>query len=90
VDRMTLPDYDRFAQAGMAFTEKQGGSDLRANSTIAEPLGDGWYELTGHKWFCSVPQSDGFFIQRAERQSRQQIQCVVRSGIRRDYGYPCR
>ena len=42
-ERLTLPDYDRFAQAGMVFTEKQGGSDLRANSTVAEPIGDGWY-----------------------------------------------
>ena len=36
-------------------TEKQGGSDLRANSTVAEPIGDGWFELTGHKWFCTHP-----------------------------------
>ncbi len=61
VERMTLPDYDRFAQAGMAFTEKQGGSDLRANSTVAEPVGDGWYELTGHKWFCTHPVFEVFF-----------------------------
>ncbi len=45
--RLTLPDYDAFAQAGMVMTEKQGGSDLRANSTVAEPIGDGWFELTG-------------------------------------------
>lgn len=44
---------------GMAMTEKQGGSDLRANSTRAEPDGDG-YRLSGHKWFCSAPMSDGF------------------------------
>jgi putative acyl-CoA dehydrogenase len=59
--RLTLPDYDRFAQAGMVMTEKQGGSDLRANSTVAEPVGDGWYELTGHKWFCTHPVFDVFF-----------------------------
>jgi putative acyl-CoA dehydrogenase len=59
--RLTLPDYDSFAQAGMAFTEKQGGSDLRANSTVAEPIGDGWVELTGHKWFCTHPVFDVFF-----------------------------
>ncbi len=59
--RLTLPDYDAFAQAGMVFTEKQGGSDLRANSTIAEPIGDGWFELTGHKWFCTHPVFDVFF-----------------------------
>jgi putative acyl-CoA dehydrogenase len=59
--RLTLPDYDRFAQAGMVMTEKQGGSDLRANTTTAEPIGDGWFELTGHKWFCTHPVFDVFF-----------------------------
>src|SRR5215213_11014642 len=59
-DGLTLPDYDRFAQAGMVMTEKQGGSDLRANTTVAEPVGDGMYELTGHKWFCTHPVFDMF------------------------------
>ena len=46
---------------GMAMTEKQGGSDVRANTTRAEPTGEeGWYRLTGHKWFCSAPMSDAF------------------------------
>lgn len=46
---------------GMAMTEKQGGSDVRANSTRAEPLAaEGEYLLTGHKWFCSAPMGDGF------------------------------
>ena len=45
---------------GMAMTEKQGGSDVRANSTEASALGNGTYELIGHKWFCSAPNSDGF------------------------------
>ncbi len=44
---------------GMAMTEKQGGSDVRANTTRAERDGAGW-RLTGHKWFCSAPMSDGF------------------------------
>jgi putative acyl-CoA dehydrogenase len=59
--RLNLPDFDRYAQAGMVMTEKQGGSDLRANTTVAEPIGDGWYELTGHKWFCTHPVFDMFF-----------------------------
>ncbi len=54
---------------GYAMTEKQGGSDLRETQTTARLSHTGdyhgatasWYELTGHKWFCSVPQSDGFF-----------------------------
>ncbi len=49
---------------GMAMTEKQGGSDVRANTTRAFPLGAGGpgadYRLTGHKWFCSAPMSDAF------------------------------
>jgi putative acyl-CoA dehydrogenase len=45
----------------MVMTEKQGGSDLRANSTVAEPAGDGWWELTGHKWFCTHPVFEFFF-----------------------------
>jgi putative acyl-CoA dehydrogenase len=45
---------------GMALTEKQGGSDVRANTTRAEKLGHGVWRLTGHKWFCSAPMSDGF------------------------------
>lgn len=48
---------------GMGMTEKQGGSDVRANTTRARPLSDaGTYELTGHKWFCSAPMSDGFLV----------------------------
>jgi putative acyl-CoA dehydrogenase len=45
--------------AGMSMTEKQGGSDVRANTTRAEPVTDG-YRLTGHKWFTSAPMSDLF------------------------------
>lgn len=44
---------------GMAMTEKQGGSDVRANTTRAKREGDHW-RLTGHKWFCSAPMSDAF------------------------------
>jgi putative acyl-CoA dehydrogenase len=50
------------AIAGMAMTEKQGGSDVRANTTRAEPAGDGTWRLTGHKWFCSAPMSDVFLV----------------------------
>lgn len=50
------------ATAGMGMTEKQGGSDVRANTTVAEPAGDGTWRLTGHKWFCSAPMSDVFLM----------------------------
>ena len=47
---------------GMAMTEKQGGSDVRANTTRAEPIANDrdWYRLIGHKWFCSAPMCDAF------------------------------
>jgi putative acyl-CoA dehydrogenase len=76
VPKLTARVYDpRFIPAehkagltmGMAMTEKQGGSDVRANSTKAHPVsgaGGGGpgaeYELVGHKWFCSAPMSDAF------------------------------
>ncbi|UQX88604.1 acyl-CoA dehydrogenase family protein [Jatrophihabitans telluris] len=48
--------------AGMAMTEKQGGSDVRANTTHAVAAGDGSYRITGHKWFCSAPMCDLFLV----------------------------
>ncbi|MEU0198209.1 MULTISPECIES: acyl-CoA dehydrogenase family protein [unclassified Streptomyces] len=70
--RLTSMVYDRElrpahlkagALFGMGMTEKQGGSDVRANTTAARPLAEaGAYELTGHKWFCSAPMSDGFLV----------------------------
>jgi putative acyl-CoA dehydrogenase len=54
------------ALSGMAMTEKQGGSDVRANTTTAMPLNGGGpgaeYELHGHKWFCSAPMCDAFLV----------------------------
>jgi putative acyl-CoA dehydrogenase len=51
---------------GMGMTERQGGSDVRANTTVAEPVNGGGpgkeYVITGHKWFCSAPMCDAFFI----------------------------
>jgi putative acyl-CoA dehydrogenase len=46
--------------AGMSMTEKQGGSDVRANTTAATPQPDGSYRLVGHKWFTSAPMCDVF------------------------------
>ena len=47
---------------GMGMTEKQGGSDVLSNTTHAERLADDSYQLVGHKWFCSVPQSDAHLV----------------------------
>jgi putative acyl-CoA dehydrogenase len=73
--RLTSTAYDprlidaadkRGALCGMAMTERQGGSDVRANITVARPLNGGGpgaeYELTGHKWFCSAPMCDAFLV----------------------------
>ena len=73
--RLTSTHYDaRFVPAaqktgalcGMAMTEKQGGSDVRANTTRAVALGAGGpggeYAITGHKWFCSAPMCDAFLV----------------------------
>ena len=47
---------------GMSMTERQGGSDVRRNTTRAAPLGNGEYAITGAKWFCSAPMNDAFLI----------------------------
>jgi putative acyl-CoA dehydrogenase len=75
VSKLTSTEYDpdpvpigrkAGATIGMTFTEKQGGSDLRANVTKARPIGaaspGSLYEIEGHKWFCSAPMSDGFIV----------------------------
>jgi len=73
--RLTSTEYDprdvpadekAGALCGMGMTEKQGGSDVRTNATVATPLGDGRpggeYELVGHKWFTSAPMCDLFLV----------------------------
>ncbi|GAA3387257.1 acyl-CoA dehydrogenase family protein [Streptomyces roseoviridis] len=58
---LRVPTEKRGIIAGMSMTEKQGGSDVRANTTRAVPTGEsGMYALTGHKWFTSAPMSDVF------------------------------
>jgi putative acyl-CoA dehydrogenase len=58
---LKTPETKQGLIAGMAMTEKQGGSDVRANTTLARPAAD-HYLLTGHKWFCSAPMSDLFLV----------------------------
>ena len=88
VPKFTSLDYDpglrplpgkRGALCGMAMTEKQGGSDVRANTTRAEPAttahGPGEaYLLTGHKWFCSAPMCDAFLVLA---QARAGLSCFL-------------
>ena len=59
---LRAPDGKAGLLAGMAMTEKQGGSDVRANTTRAVPAGGDGYLLTGHKWFCSAPMCDLFLV----------------------------
>lgn len=70
--------------AGMSMTEKQGGSDVRANTTRAVPAGDGTYRITGHKWFTSAPMSDVFLVlaQTAEGLSCFLLPRVLPDGTR--------
>jgi putative acyl-CoA dehydrogenase len=66
-DRRMIPSEQKTgALCGMAMTERQGGSDVRTNTTSARPLNGGGggaeYEVTGHKWFCSAPMCDVFLV----------------------------
>ncbi|HEY7151160.1 MAG TPA: acyl-CoA dehydrogenase family protein [Solirubrobacterales bacterium] len=65
-ERLVAAPDKKGALCGMAMTEKQGGSDVRANTTVATPLNGGGpgaeYEVTGHKWFCSAPMCDAFLV----------------------------
>jgi putative acyl-CoA dehydrogenase len=60
--RLIAPADKRGLTLGMGMTEKQGGSDVRANTTRAIPVGGEVFELIGHKWFFSAPMSDGFLV----------------------------
>lgn len=67
---------------GMSMTEKQGGSDVRANTTVARPVAAGGpgaeYLLTGHKWFCSAPMSDAFLVlAQAEGAGGEGLSCFL-------------
>ncbi|WP_212004054.1 acyl-CoA dehydrogenase family protein [Chitinophaga sp. HK235] len=62
-DERHIPYYDkRGVTFGMAMTEPQGGSDVRANITHAHAVSPGIYRITGRKWFCSAPMSDAFLV----------------------------
>jgi putative acyl-CoA dehydrogenase len=73
------------ALAGMAMTEKQGGSDVRANTTWAAPAGGDVWEITGHKWFCSYPPCDVFLTLA---QTDAGLSCFLVEGPEREGGQP--
>ena len=85
LSRSYSPDLSADKQSaifGMSMTEKQGGSDVRANTTVARPVGAGGpgaeYLLTGHKWFCSAPMSDAFLVlAQAEGPGGEGLSCFL-------------
>jgi putative acyl-CoA dehydrogenase len=90
VPRLTARGYDGAlkpatekpgAICGMAMTEKQGGSDVRANTTVATPLNGGGpgaeYHLVGHKWFCSAPMSDLFLVLAQTKSNPPALSCFA-------------
>ncbi|MFC9833412.1 acyl-CoA dehydrogenase family protein [Rhodococcus sp. NPDC127530] len=86
LSRSYTPELDAPGKAsaifGMSMTEKQGGSDVRANTTVAKPAGRGGpgadYLLTGHKWFCSAPMSDAFLVlAQAEGTGGEGLSCFL-------------
>lgn len=82
-DPRPLPPHEKTSLGvAMAMTEKQGGSDLRQTQTTAQAQGD-YFELTGHKWFFSVPTSD-LFLTLARTDSG--ISCFLAQGWRDDGG----
>ena len=81
---LAVPDGKAGLLAGMGMTEKQGGSDVRANTTRAVPdpaAGDGGYRLTGHKWFCSAPMCDLFLVLA---QAPEGLTCFLLPRVRPD------
>ena len=75
---------------GMAMTEKQGGSDVRQNETLAKRV-DGGALLTGHKWFCSAPMSDAFLVlAKDDADAQGRLSCffvprVLEDGTRNEF-----
>ena len=81
--RVTTRKYDHSQRApaqkegltlGMGMTEKQGGTDVRANITRAERTDDGFHRINGHKWFFSAPMCDAFLILA---QAREGLSCFL-------------
>ena len=80
--RLLPPAQKEAVLIGMAMTEKQGGSDVRANTTRATPDGEA-FSLTGHKWFCSAPMSDAFLM-LAQLEPRGGLSCFFVPRFRPD------
>jgi len=81
-DERNVPFYEKSGLTiGMAMTEKQGGSDVRANTTKAYPVGKPGpgeaYEIVGHKWFCSAPMCDAFLVLAYTGTKAQGLSCFL-------------
>jgi putative acyl-CoA dehydrogenase len=89
-DQSQKPPVDKAGLTlGMGMTEKQGGTDVRANTTRAERAGNGFYRLTGHKWFMSAPMSDAFLVlaQAAEGLSCFLVPRILGDGSRNGFRF---
>ncbi|MEP9351481.1 acyl-CoA dehydrogenase family protein [Xanthobacter sp. KR7-225] len=81
-DGRFLPFWEKAGvTVGMGMTERQGGTDVRANQTSARQIGGDEYELTGHKWFFSAPMSDAFLVLA---QANQGLTCFLLPRFRPD------
>jgi len=81
-DPSNLPvEHKRQVILGMGMTEKQGGTDVRANTTRATPNGEGGWSIEGHKWFMSAPQADAFLVLA---QASQGLGCFLVPRLRPD------
>lgn len=81
-DERNVPYFEKEGLTiGMAMTEKQGGSDVRANTTKAYPIGKTGpgesYEIVGHKWFCSAPMCDAFLVLAYTGTKEQGLSCFL-------------
>lgn len=81
-DGRNVPYYEKKGLTiGMAMTEKQGGSDVRANTTRAYPVAESGsgkeYEIVGHKWFCSAPMCDAFLVLAYTGEPKQGLSCFL-------------
>lgn len=81
-DERNVPYFEKDGLTiGMAMTEKQGGSDVRANTTKAYPIGKTGpgesYEIVGHKWFCSAPMCDAFLVLAYTGTKEQGLSCFL-------------
>jgi len=71
IERLLDPDYDTHFHGSQFLTEVQGGSDVGANAVVATPDENGWWRITGEKWFCSVADAQLFLVTARPEDGRE-------------------